>query len=377
LPSSLPREDVPWVEVGEGWYVVLYEASQVDLVAGTPFVSGPVVLYLVNQSGIRYEVVRWEPESGPLGLVDAWATTALVAGVGTADEETLYEAVDLVTGEVMPVYSVALPNRNHTISRELSLSRTNAENLVIYRLDGVSEFLERRSFDGAVLATLYDGDYVSQLEALQWLDHHDGTSLLVSSSNGIAHVSNDGAELGEVLIPADFRCDPVRWWDAETFLSACYLRSFGEPESGLDSPVNYGQLWLLEENGAEGVALTGLPVEAPDFFDHGFRDAWPNGENILLQWHGECGGANIATLHPDGSTEFVNVSLPPPLGESNVEIVDVVNSRIVVKGFQGCDGWGSGLFALDLNGTYLHDLVPMVGDAGGVLGVKGFASLYP
>jgi hypothetical protein len=266
LPSSLPREDVPWVEVGEGWYVVLYEASQVDLVAGTPFVSGPVVLYLVNQSGIRYEVVRWEPESGPLGLVDAWATTALVAGVGTADEETLYEAVDLVTGEVMPVYSVALPNRNHTISRELSLSRTNAENLVIYRLDGVSEFLERRSFDGAVLATLYDGDYVSQLEALQWLDHHDGTSLLVSSSNGIAHVSNDGAELGEVLIPADFRCDPVRWWDAETFLSACYLRSFGEPESGLDSPVNYGQLWLLEENGAEGVALTGLPVEAPDFF---------------------------------------------------------------------------------------------------------------
>jgi hypothetical protein len=60
-----------------------------------------------------------------------------------------------------------------------------------------------------------------------------------------------------------------------------------------------------------------------------------------------------------------------------VELVDIVDERITFYGWQGCDGWIGTLFATTLEGEYLHELVPVINDGRGVIGVVGLAALYP
>lgn len=376
LPSSQSRNEVPWDEVGGGWYVVLYDSTNANPTSEADFRQGPVALYLVDGHGNRYEITAWSPGSGPDGLVDAWSTKALVVGRGVDGDERMYQVVDLGTGEATPVYSVGFPENSYHIDWELSLTRPSAANLVVYSSDGVSERLDRRSPDGHSLANLYTGSYEGALEAPRWLYGHEGTSVLVSSSNGIRRITNTGSDLGRLWVPADSRCDPVRWWDVDTFLGVCYLR--GDAAAPHDPIVNpythYGQLWLLKTDGASGVPLTGLPRPPPTVSDFGFRDAWPGSETTLLQWTGDCGAANIAALEGDGAATFINVSLPP-LFPAGVKMVDIVDLQIAAHIWQSCDGSGAGLFALDENGAYLHDLVPLVGDAIGVTGAVGLASL--
>lgn len=50
---------------------------------------------------------------------------------------------------------------------------------------------------------------------------------------------------------------------------------------------------------------------------------------------------------------------------------------MTIYGWQSCSGDVGALFTTDLNGHYLDDLVPIVGDARSVIGVRALATVFP
>ncbi len=143
-------------------------------------------------------------------------------------------------------------------------------------------------------------------------------------------------------VPADTDCYPKRWWDADTYLAACYGRAPGA--APLDDYGNlhhhYGRLWLLETDGSAGTPLTAFPAEPPFVGDYGYGDAWPVGDETLLQWSGDCGAAAIRLLQPDGTVEPLRVEAPGEM--TGVEMVDVIDGVVAVYGWEGCDGYVGG-----------------------------------
>lgn len=227
LPSALSRGQVPWDDVGAGWYIVLYDSSKANPTSEADVRDGPVVLYLVNSAGERYEVAAWEPGRYPT-LVDATATSALVATTGANLDETVYDVVDLTTGSSSVAYTVRFSESSFVNTwPPLSLTRPSGENVVVHRSDGTTEWLERRTPDGTALSVVYEQTYVEGEGSMAWLYGSDGTSLVVAGTSGISETSNEGSILGKLWAPPDTRCEPVRWWDADTFLAACYRQGPG------------------------------------------------------------------------------------------------------------------------------------------------------
>jgi TolB protein len=337
-----------------------------------------VVLYLVDSGGDRYEIAAWPAHDRPWLLVDATETSALVAGNGATIDDTEWQVVDLMTGATTPVHRVGFPENTYGSERVVSLTRPTGTNVVVYKSDGTNEWLERRSSEGRLLDTVYQQPYTDRHSSLRWLYTHDGTSLLVTHHGGIAEVSNTGTVLAEIWVPADTRCDPVRWWDADTFLAACYGQ--GPSSAPIDDNGNphtyYGRLWLLETDGSDGKALTEYPDDPIYFGDFGHQDAWPSGATTLIQWSGDCGASQIETLQSDGTGVRVTIS-PPGSGVEGGAMVDVIGGHMTVYGWQDCAASVGTLFATDLGGGYLHDLVPIVGDAAAVIGVQGLTTVYP
>jgi TolB protein len=378
LPAALSGDLIPWADVGEGWYVVLYDSSRANPASGEDIREGPPVLYLVNRDGARYEVAAWEPGQFRT-LIDATATSALLAGMGSNPDETVYEVVDLTSGDSSVVHTVGFEERSLGIWWPLvSLTRPDGANVVVHRSDGTIEWLERRARDGTVLAVVYEQTYTEGGRSMAWLYEPEGTSLVVSGEEGIVVVSNEGSVVGEVSSPPETLCEPVRWWNPDTFLAACYgltaasapLDEYGQPHTF------YGRLWLLETDGSPGTALTEYPAEPTIVVDFGFHDAWPVDDEVFLQWSGDCGSSAVAILNTEGLGEFLQMEGPEGVGHG-VAMVDIVDGQMTVYGWDDCAATIGALFTTDLDGRYLSTLVPVVGDARGVIGVRGLATVHP
>lgn len=379
LPAVMGRSEIPWDEIGPGWYLVLYDSSKADPVSEDDVRDGTEMLLLVSGSGDRYEVTSWEG-GGYSTLVDGTHTTALIARVGSNPDETVYELVDLESGSMSVVYTVGFPERSYVNAwPHAALTRPTGANTVVYRGDGAAEWLERRSSDGTVLSVVFEQPATESPNGLSWLYTPDGTSLVVGHRDGLTLASNDGSRLTEIWIPQDNYCDPVRWWDRDTLLSSCFGQ--GPGSAPLDDQgqahTYYGRLWLLEVDGSAGVALTEYPAEPPIVVDFGYHDAWPTGEVAYMQWYGDCGSAHVATLNPDGTGEFMDIAMPPEFSAHGVKLVDIVDGRMTLYGWLGCDASIGQLFTVDLTGRYIETLVPVIEDARGVVGVVGLDTVYP
>jgi TolB protein len=377
LPSALSRGQVPWGDVGAGWYVVLYDSSKANPTSEADVREGPLVLYLVDSAGERYEAAAWEPGQYPT-LIDATATSALVARTGANLDETVYDVVDLTTGSSSNAYAVGFPESSFVNTwPSLSLTRPGGENVVVHRSDGTTEWLERRTPDGTVLSVVYEQTYVEGESSIAWLYGADGTSLVVTGTGGILEVSNDGSILGSVWSPPDTRCEPVRWWDADTFLATCYGQGPGSaPLDDTGEPhIYYGRLWLLDTGGSPGAPLTEYPAEPPIVVDFGYHDAWPTDEGIFLQWRGDCGSAAVANLNAEGTGDFLQVEEPERRLVHGVEMIDIRDGQMTIYGWDDCAATVGGLFTVDLEGRYVNTLVPVIGDSRGVIGVRGLATV--
>ncbi len=380
LPSALPRTEVPWGDVGEGWYAVLFDSSKADPADESEVRDGPVVMYLVDGGGNRYEVAAW-PGGGyrPWQLSDAQGTSALVSGNTPGVDEQQWQMIDMTTGTTTAIHAAGFPEYTYSAGPAVALTRPTGANAVVHLSDGVDEWLERRSPAGDLLATVYTQPFTDEQSSLLWMYGYDGTSLLVAHHGGVAVVSNAGGLLAELWVPPDRRCEPVRWWDSDTFLAACYGQgpASAPPDEFGNPHTYYGQLWLLETDGTAGFALTAYPADPVFVVDFGYRDAWPSGSDTYLQWSGDCGAAAVHVLQPDGSGAPLPISVPTSIVADGVAMVDIVDGQLTLHGWQGCAGDVGVLFATDPAGADVHDLVPVVGDARSVIGVKGLATVYP
>lgn len=379
LPSAMNRAGIPWNEVGAGWYVVLYDSSTANPASEAEAREGPSVLYLVNSDGERFEVASWGPGQYPT-LIDATPTSALVARSGANVDETVYEVIDLTSGVISVAHTVEFPETSLIdVWPHASLTRPNGTNVVLHRTDGDYEWLERRSVDGILLSVVYEQPYTEDDANLSWLYGPDGTALVVAHIGGINQVTNEGGNLVELWAPPDTRCEPVRWWDADTFLATCYgqgsdlapLDEDGEPHP------YYGRLWLLEVDGSAGMSLTDYPTDPPIAVDFGYHDAWPTEDDLFLQWSGDCAASAVATLNPDGSGDFLQITTPDNVIADGIRLVDIRAGDMTLYGWEGCDAWTGTLFTSDLDGHYLNTLVPVIGDSRGVTGVIGLRTVYP
>jgi hypothetical protein len=192
-------------------------------------------------------------------------------------------------------------------------------------------------------------------------------------------VSNEGAVMGELWSPPDTTCEPVRWWDADSLLAVCYgqsassapLDEYGQPHTF------YGRLWVLETDGTPGAPLTEYPAESPSVVDFGYHDAWPTDDQVFLDWSGDCGSSAVATLNAEGTGDLLDIEEPDDRLIHGVEMIDIHDGRITVHGWDDCAATIGGLFTVDLDGRLLDTLVPVIGDARGVTGVRGLATVYP
>jgi hypothetical protein len=359
VPSATSRSYIPWSEVGPGWHVVLYDTSTFD---GT--YVGDVLLYLVSPTGTRYEVTSFSGGAKAQRITDVRpdGTAAVVEWDDPLSHEPRWYHVDLATGVMIHLYETGSPESSHATSYHVQFTRPTGENLVVYRNDGTKQWLERRTYPGSILATLYSEPVISGGPDLQWLYGQTGTTVLVKHHGGIAYVRNSGALINEVWIPMDRDCDPVKWWDADTFLAACRGGPAVAPHE------YYNQLWLLETNGSAGVPLTAIPSGPIDIVDFGYVSAHRlGGSAILLQWRGDCGTAQVRQLQPDGSGKAV--SWPWLAGAHGYEITAVSGSQMGIYEWKTCGrDWGS-LALSTTTGTFVRQLVPLTGEALGVTSV--------
>jgi TolB protein len=376
LPSALSRGLIPWDEVGAGWYVVLYDSSKANPESEADVREGPVVLYLVNGAGERYEVAAWEPGQYP-SLIDATGTSALVANF-EVDGETVYEVLDMPGGVSSVAYTLGSSEELLDIWPRASLTRPSGANVVIHRSDGVTEWLERRTPSGGVLSVVFEQKYLESGAPMPWLYGPDGTSVIVAGRKGISEWSNQGSSLGAIWSPRDTRCEPVRWWDADTFLAVCYGQAPGSAPLDDNGELHtfYGRLWLLDTDGTKGAPLTEFPDEPPMVVDFGYHDAWPTDEETFIEWSGDCGSSAVAILNPDGTGDLLDIEEPGPRLAHGVEMIDVHDGQMAVYGWSDCAATVGGVFTVDLEGNFLNTLVPVIGDARGVTGVRGLATVY-
>ncbi len=356
LPSAESRSLIPWSDVGTGWHVALYDASDVD-----PITDGPVVLYLVSPDGTRYEAASWAPDDRPWELHDVRpdGTAAIVVGMDPVSHDTVWELVNLTSGSKQVVHTAGFPENTYSRGPEVKFTRPTGTNLVVYRSDGTDEWIERHSTSGTTLATVYTQDRIDG-ESLLSLYGQSGVTILVKHHGGIAYIQNDGTLINEVWIPMDHDCDPVKWWDSDTFLAACRGGPASAPHEW------YHQLWLLETDGTAGSALTSIPTGSVDVVDFGYVSAYQAGSDTLLQWAGDCSAGAAFVLQPDGSG--VLLSMPWFSGEG-YRITDVVSGQMGVYSWAACGEEDGALAAASPGGAFLHQLVPLIADTRGVIAV--------
>jgi hypothetical protein len=373
LPAALPGDALDWDGVGPGWSLVLYDASRAYLEGAGDVRPGPKVLYVVDPAGVRYEVASLPAVDAYYALADAVGTRAVILGPGATPDELAWHLVELGEGSMTPVHELSLSDRSDweiDLVRQVTLARPNGDGLIVYRSDGTSEWLERRRFDGSVVAIVFEQPEAGTRDSLSWLQSGDGEQVVVGHDGGMTLVSGDGSTLRDLGAPDDHRCVPVRWWDAGTVLAACYGSEATAPLDDYGYPhLYYGRIWLVGIDGGAGTPLTSHPEDPIIVVDFGFRDALRLDDATLLQWSGDCGSAAVSLLQPDGFGRFIGPVETPSMWVHGYRMIAAADGEITVHGWTSCDAYEGALFVIDAAGGFVRDLAPRLGDGRGVIGV--------
>lgn len=380
LPSAQSRSAISWSEVGAGWYVVLYDSTKANPSGPEDERDGPKVLYLVDPAGSLFELASWDPEIW-VDLADATATAAVVMTRTQQSDVDTYSRIDLTTGQSTVVRTVDFSESSLLPSWMLtSLTRPTGDNLLMHRAEGGREWLERQAPNGSVLSVVYERILHEDQSELSWLYSPDGTYVVIGDSDTLEMVAIDGTPRGELWSPTDTECRPVRWWDAGTFLARCHQTNVdtalvdetGEPH------LYYGWLLLIPTDGSPGSSLTSIPTKPTTVVDFGYQDAWPAGGDVLLQWTGDCGAAEVRTLNSDGLGDSIQIDWPDELalGYSST-LLEAHNEIMTLLTWEGCGGSVGMLHTVDIEGQNLQTLVPVIGDARGVTYAVPLRTVYP
>ena len=213
LPSAGDPSEIPWDEVGAGWYVALYDASLYDPDRGDVGV-GPTVMYLVNDDGERYAITEWAiGEMKPWRVLDVRGEQALVVS-------DVIELVDLATGDRTVVWDPPAEEREALVEWAAWLSATG-DAIGIVRTDGATEWVDRRTPQGESLAVLFEQPAAGYPPGLFGLELPDGSATVIAHRSGITIVDPSGDPVRELWAPPETICQPLRWWTEGVFLAVC------------------------------------------------------------------------------------------------------------------------------------------------------------
>jgi hypothetical protein len=279
------RSQIPWSQVGPGWYL----ATTYSAMSGAS--SG---LYLVNPIGGRYLITDRLPHADD--RVAAWSPDGkrvmLMRETGTA---RIITELELATGRML--HTVDLGERGF-----LGYTRPQGHAILVTDSVGAATTLERLGLDGSHQLTYPRTVPGFGQFGFPVLYTADGSQLVIGGQHGIALLGNDGQLIRVLPAPAGAEvCWPAKWWDSSTVLETCgYHGSY--------------TLFLQPAGGGGPDRLTGASKAHPG----GFAEAWRYSEGVLLSEGAGCGpgllnvmrGGVIERLKlPAGVAEY-----PPVIG---------------------------------------------------------------
>lgn len=344
------RAQVPWDQVGPGWFLVQSDSSAPD----SPEESAPpapkrgtATLALVSPDGARYVITTWPGRgagSGPMNLAElvAWSGDGRHAlfnafGNGIAIE------MDLTTGASRQISVPHLFTIGFT-------SPTGANLVAVEDMetpDGtwLGQQLVRLDLNGKPQVQLAKFDRAMP----HWLYSRDGATVYLNGSGGLGVVSNAGGPirvLAKLQTPgAD--CAPVTWWDQRRILANC-------------SDTGGSRLWLVQAASGSATPLTAVPGKDP--VGAGYDNAVHVGGAVFAEHLEGCGVVTVHRLAPSGLG--TRIAIPQSL--SNDHLVGAVGGKIAIASSTECGApsW-FGFYDPATNST--HKIVP---DVPGELGVQ-------
>jgi hypothetical protein len=348
------RAQVPWSQVGPGWFLVTSDSSVIASESGSALPAskgGTATLWLVSPTGGRYAITSWPGYAAgqdPINLagLTAWSATgreALFSNPGGVVVE-----VDLTTGVR---HAVSVPG----LSTAGFTSPTGA-NLVTVVDDAprggpwLGESLVRLNLDGKPQVTIAEADHAS----LEWLYSPDGATVYLNGRGGLRTVSNAGGAIRalQTFETPDADCVPVSWWDEQTILADC--------TNGSGS-----RLWLVQAAVGSATPLTAMP--GSDRVALGYNNAVRAGDAVFAQHLEGCGVVTIQRLAANGVG--THVAIPESL--SNDRLIGAVGSKIAVQSSTEC-GSPSWFGFYDAATNTTQKIVPDVPGEVGVLSALAF-----
>lgn len=307
-PNQVAMGDqVPWAEVGSGWYLTaVSQGRQGDY----GITAQHQLLDLVDPLGGRYQMLKTDvgKKSRDFYQLADWSADGqealLLIGGGTADARAVQ--LDLRYGTrhetTLPdtVAAIALGPTGSLFASKYGTSR--GEPVVQIARDGSVHRIARN---------------VSGLG----LPSPDGQELVVAPQASRNHtlrlITSQGALIRTLPVPG--RCSPVRWWATDVVMTTCWAH-------------DTTRLYAVPVDGSAPTAISG---------DHGKRsrdlgdiDARRLGGVTYLEASGPCGYVFLARQHSDGTATRVKV----PHAAGNVYLLGTRGSRLVLEHSVSCDG---------------------------------------
>ncbi|HEX8306086.1 MAG TPA: hypothetical protein VF612_14515 [Jatrophihabitans sp.] len=291
------RSEVPWNQVGHGWFLALTNGAA-------------PALYLINPIGGRYlitdhlpdaenRIAQWSPDGKRVMLSREQGTAHIIT------------ELELATGRIL--HTVNLGERGF-----LDYTRPQGRAILVTRLAGTSPSLERLATDGshqlAYPRTLPGSGQIG----FPVLYNADGTGLLVGGSQGMTLLGNDGHLIRTLPATADVRgCWPVKWWSSSTVLETCVSKT-GSSYALFLQPVAGGQPEKL--------------AAASKTHPGGFSNAWRYSEGTLLSEGGGCGPGRLNVLR-NGAIRILK--LPAGVAE-DPPVIGVDGDLLTLRRLGGC-----------------------------------------
>jgi hypothetical protein len=344
LPAADDRDQIPWPAVDADWTLALVSGDRFE----PAWEDGPRVLYLVDPDGGLYEIRAWPPGDSVPWLIHDWSPDGRRALIGFAglDGHGSVDLIQLEDGVTTPV----LPPRELGDGRA-GFTKPTGRDLVLWTSDGTNERLEVVFSDLSQFSVLGEQAH-DNMAPLTWLYALEGTTVVVGDRSGLHVRSNDGTPIVDLVTP-DAVCRPLKWWRSDLVLASCI------PADWVDDNSFYHQLWLVPFDGSDPTSVTWAPAEMPNVVDFGYTDAWQAGDEVFLQWEGDCGAASVDLLL--GGAPLLAEDAGPH------RVVGTVDSDAILHVWDGCDQSESALLRVAIDGSVLADLIPRVEGMVGVL----------
>jgi hypothetical protein len=309
----LGRGQVPWDQVGDGWYLAAVQQGR----RGADGLVRPQRqrLDLVNPRGGRYRLFRAPvgKAHGAFQLVD-WAEDGeALLSVDAGMPGSRAVVVDLHTGTAREVAlpasvsDIAFGRGGRLVGTTYGDGRPDGRRLVAVDWSGRLRTLATGigatvlpSEDGSLLVS---GPVTARGRSLRVLD-------------GVS-----GEPVGEVATPLS--CVPSRWWEPGVVTARCW---------GNRQRL---EVWLVPLDGSAPTQLSTYHGRRSD--DLGDLDARELGGRTYLQASGPCGYTFLARQEADGTATRVDV----PGSAGSVRLVDATDSALVIEHAVSCDGGGT------------------------------------